>query len=101
MAIMVFCFCFCFLIKADCTARGKWSKDPETKMSAMHYHQPVAWGKLDVAKYGQHSKDSDLEARVPGIDGKDGITFDLVPDQCRPSLRLALLLLYRNIGCKY
>lgn len=49
-------------IKADCTARGEQSKDPETKMSAMHYHQPMVWEKLDVAKYGQHSKDSDLGA---------------------------------------
>lgn len=54
-----------------------------------------------MATYGQHSKDSDVEARVPGADGKDGIPSDLVPDQCRPSLRLAILLLCKSIGCKY
>lgn len=38
------------------------SKDPETKMLAMHYHQPMVWEKLEVAKYSQHSKDADLGA---------------------------------------
>lgn len=36
---------FFFLIKAGCTARGNWSKDPETKMSAMHYQPASGLGK--------------------------------------------------------
>lgn len=93
-------FFFFFLNQGRLHSKKEAEKDPETKMSAMHRHQSAVWGKLCVARYGQHSKDSNLEARVSGADGKDGVPFDLVPDQCRPSLRLALLLLDRSLGCK-
>lgn len=45
--------------KADGTATGKQSADPETKVSVMHLHQPMVWGELNVAK---HSKDTDMES---------------------------------------
>lgn len=41
----------------------------------MHYLQPMAWGDLSVTEYGQHSKDSGGNIRVPGSCGKDGITL--------------------------
>lgn len=93
MTVMDFLF-----FKSRQTAQQEGSRARPLR-PAMHCHQPAVWGELRVARYGQHCKGSDLEVRVSGADGKDGVPSDLVPDQCRPSLRLALLI-YRSLGCK-
>lgn len=43
-----------------------------------------------MAKNSKHSKDTDMETKVSGSYGKDGLDLDLEPDQWRHALLLLL-----------